>query len=145
MALTSVQERFFLALVAGATNVQRLAEKTLAAEGITLAQYNLLRIIQNSPGITAGETRVRLMATAPSVAQLISQLESRGWIHRTPDTDDARKLHLTVSDKGMHLVAAANRAVRDLIEILHIPDELLASLTVDLSSLLSSLPPYGNS
>ena len=143
MSVISSEESFFLALTACSAGVHRLVEKPLSSAGITVAQYNLLRIIENTPGITAGETRVRLMATAPSVAQLIAQLEGQGWIVRTQDDSDARKLHLAISPSGLKTLRDAHERIRAIVEELNISEALLASLTQDLSSLLSSLPSHG--
>ncbi len=139
----SPEEDFFLHLQTSWTQVQKLTEEALQSAGLTVAEYTMLRIVENSPGITAGETRARLYATAPSVAQTVAQLERKEMIKRGKDAQDARRLPLTVTAKGSKSLKNAKKAVSQLISRQKLAPGLLHSLTRNLSTFLSSLPPYG--
>lgn len=137
------EEGFFLSLNSACTIVQKFAEESLRDAGLSIAEYTFMRIIENTPGITAGEARGRLYATAPSVAQLVAQLERRGFIKRGKDSMDARRLPLRLTPKGANVLRKARKHVDSVVQKMRLPAGLLDSLTSNLSSLLSSLPPYG--
>jgi DNA-binding MarR family transcriptional regulator len=138
------EEKFFLALHASATSIQKMADKALRPADLTIAEYTMLRIIENTPGITAGEAKKRVFSTAASVAQLIAQLERRNFIRRGQDSNDARRLPLTLSPTGKKQLQNGKTAVAQLIRSLKLHTSLLDSMTKDLSIFLSSLPPYGS-
>jgi DNA-binding MarR family transcriptional regulator len=139
----STEEDFFLHLQTAWTVTQKLTEEALQTCGLTVAEYTLLRIVENSPGITAGETRARLYSTAPSVAQMVAQLERKELLKRGKDAEDARRLPLNVTAKGSKALKNAKKAISQLISQQKLASGLLHSLTRNLSTFLSSLPPYG--
>lgn len=137
------EEAFFLHLMSTANQTQKMCEEAVRVSGVTVAEYTLLRIVENAPGITAGEARARLYATAPSIAQLVAQLEGKKLLQRVRDPVDARRLPLRLTADGKKSVQKAKRAVSQLLSRLKLPQGLLDSLTTNLSTYLSSLPPYG--
>jgi len=137
-----VEEEFFLAMTNGATLVQKLTETAIRTTGITVAEHTLLRIVQNTPGITAADARARLFATAPSTAQIVSSLEKKGCVTRVRDDIDTRKLHLFLTTTGKKAIAAGQKNVSALMKRVSIPPSLLQSLSGNLHSLISSLSLY---
>jgi|GEM_PF-5584426 len=138
------EEAFFLALSSASGIVYRKAEDALRKADLTVAEYTLLRIVENTPGVTAGEARARLYATAPSVAAIVSQLLQKGFLRRGSDPKDARRLPLRLSSQGQKVLLKAKKSVSTMLHMLSVPSKLLDSLTSDLTRLLSSLPPYGS-
>lgn len=140
----TADEEFFLALTSAYARVTRLMEEAINGAGLTIAEYTMLRIINNTPGVTASEARARLFATAPSVAQLIERLERKRCIRRVRDENDSRKLHLHLSSEGAKRLQKGRKAIVEFLSSLSLPPSLLSSLSKDLSTLLSSLPPHGS-
>ena len=136
-------EQFFLSLTAVHARVHRLAEAILLRSGITVAEYTLLRIVENTPGITAAQARRRLFATAPSIAQLVSHMEAKRLVRRVRDRIDARKLHLQLTPIGQRAVRRGKSSLERLIGSLPLPSRTWNRLTADLEHLLSSLPSHG--
>lgn len=139
----SAEENFFLMLNAACTRVQKFTEEGLQSAGLTLAEYTMLRIVENTPGVTAGEAKLRLYATAPAVAQLVAQLERRDMLSRGQDPHDARRLPLRLTTKGSKHLQSAKRAVLQHIQSMKLPSGLLDSMTSDLSILLTTLSSHG--
>ena len=140
----SSDEAFFMHLQRAQAITQKFAETALMKAGITVAEYTLMRIIENTPAITAGQARARLYATAPSVAQIVAQLIGKKLLMRGKDPSDARRLPLTLTPRGKKALHNAKQAISQLISSLKLPAGLLDSLTRNLSTFLSSLPPYGS-
>lgn len=137
------EEQFFLTLNGACTLVQKFTEEGLRSAGLSAAEYTMLRIVENTPGVTAGEAKSRLYATAPAVAQLVAQLERRGMLSRGRDPADARRLPLRLTAKGRKHLQNAKRAVSQHVRAMKLPSGLLDSMTSDLSILLSTLSSHG--
>ncbi|WP_228538814.1 MarR family winged helix-turn-helix transcriptional regulator [Nocardia sp. XZ_19_385] len=56
----------------------------------------------------------RLTITKQGAAQLVDEMEKRGYVERRPDPGDRRAKLLYLSDKGNNALAAARRFHRDL-------------------------------
>lgn len=132
-------ERFFLSLAATYARAQKTVEKLLRPHGLTIAEYALLRIVENRPGVTAGQARARLDATAPSVAQLVKRALDKGFLLRSRDAHDARRQPLRLSKTGSARVRAARSAIETLVRGLPLNASALSSLADQLDSILLSL------
>jgi len=142
-------EEFFRQLTLAAALSRRHAERLLLPLGLTVAEYTLLRIVRNTPGIAAKEAQGRLYATAPSVAQLVKSVERKGFIRRSVNGKDARIQHIDLTAKGKSLADKAySLTIRDNAT-LRIGDSRLRETTalletvIDTLSPLSSPTPYG--
>lgn len=133
-------EEFFRQLALAATFVRRHAEHILYPLGLTVAEYTLLRVVRNTPGITARDAQGRLFATAPSVAQLVKSVEGKGLIRRSTSSEDARVQHINLTAKGKTLADRAYAlTIRDHAT-LQIGDARLRDATEQLASIIASLP-----
>ncbi len=142
--MRSAEEEVFLLLHKTASKLEKTAEEGLRIAALSVAEYTMLRIVQNTPGITAGEAKERLYATAPAVAQLVAKLEARGMIRRGSDKTDARRLPLHLTAKGTKHVKSAKDAISQLLSELKLPHSLLHSLVHNLSLFSTSLSSYAS-
>lgn len=81
--------------------------------GITLQQYNVLRILRGShpeplPTLEIGE---RLIERVPGVTRLLDRLEEKALVRRERCPEDRRKVHCWITDGGLALLAELNEAV----------------------------------
>ena len=123
-------------LVGAAAVTTRWAERVLAAHEppLTVAQYLALRAIGREH-VTASELARRAGISGPAASQLVSGVESEGWIDRTPFAHDRRSNELALTESGRSAFASATKALRDAI------GPLLAQLPgPELHSLQRSLP-----
>lgn len=142
--LTSAEEEVFLLLHKTASKLEKTAEEGLRIAALSVAEYTMLRIVQNTPGVTAAEAKERLYATAPAVAQLVAKLESRGMLRRGTDKSDARRLPLYLTAKGAKHVKSAKHSISQLLSELKLPKSLLHSLADNLSLFSTSLSSYAS-
>ena len=94
------------ALLGISEGVRRRLEGDLAAHGVTLQQFNVLRVL-----VEAGEAGLptlvvadRLLERAPGVTRLMDRLERRGLVVRARGTD-RRQVICAASPTGVALVA----------------------------------------
>jgi DNA-binding MarR family transcriptional regulator len=102
-----------VALLRTTDMVRRKLSKVVEAEGITLQQYNVLRILRGAQGdpLCALEIRDRLIEETPGVSRLIERLVSKALVRRDRSSDDRRMLECFITGKGLDLLARLDARV----------------------------------
>jgi len=104
-------------------NLQRTAavlmqgvEAALGREGITPAQYNILRILRGAGpnGIRCGEIAKRLVTQVPDVTRLLDRLYRRGLLDRLRVHDDRRVVIVHITPDGLRLLKSLDGPVLEL-------------------------------
>lgn len=97
----------------------RIAE-VLEPEGITLAQFNTLRILRGAreTGLPTLEIRARLVEQAPGITRLIDRLEGLGLVRRERPRADRRQVLCHVEKRGLALLARLDTTVSEASEVL---------------------------
>jgi len=91
----------------------------IAPHGVTLSQYNALRILRGAPeGLSTMEVCQRLLERSPGITRIIDGLVKKGLAHRVPHPSDRRSILCTITDVGRKLADALDepidRSDRDL-------------------------------
>src|ERR1700736_3728440 len=81
-----------------------LADDALAAEGLSVAQYAVLRRLDEEPGLSGAELARRCFVTAPTMNGLIASLVEAGYIERFPDPQGGRGLLAQLTGPGRDAV-----------------------------------------
>ena len=121
-------------------NVWRTAEvlvyavnEALAPHGLTLTQYNALRIVRGAgtEGLTCAEIRGRTVAVAPDVTRLLDRLTQLGLIARERGTTDRRVVTTRLTPAGRRLVEALDQPMAELLRrrLAGLTDDELRQLT----------------
>jgi len=114
----------------------------MAPFGVTPTQYNVLRILRgNHPGkLTCTEIGRRMLDRTPDVTRLLNRLERAGLVTRSRASHDKRVVEVSITEKGLELLArmqpvvdaAQERLMSRLSpEELRLLSELLDRLRVD--------------
>jgi DNA-binding MarR family transcriptional regulator len=136
---TSLAQEATVALLRTTDVVRRRLSKVVEEEGITLQQYNVLRILRGSQGnpLCALEIRDRLIEDSPGVSRLLDRLLAKGLIRRDRSSTDRRLIECFISGKGLELLARlderVNRADAQVLQA------LTNAETKTLNSLLSKI------
>jgi DNA-binding MarR family transcriptional regulator len=72
------------------------------AHELTLMQIRCLRILRERP-LPAGDVARRLGLSPASMTRLLERLESRGYIRRTVDPEDRRRVLVALTEAGEHM------------------------------------------
>ena len=91
-----------------------LADEALAEVGISVAQYSLLRRLEEEPALSGAELARRSFVSAPTINGLLNGLEQAGLIERFPDPDGGRCVLARLTAAGTRKVAAAHDPISRL-------------------------------
>lgn len=94
-----------LSLLVAAGQVRDRLERTCAEHGITLGQFNVLRILRGEPaGHPRCEIARRLVERSPDVTRLIDRLERAGLVERARSESDRRLSLSRITRKGLRVL-----------------------------------------
>jgi DNA-binding MarR family transcriptional regulator len=79
------------------------------AEGITGGQAALLAQIRNHPQLGVRELAAREGISAPSMTRYLDRLEKAGLIVRSRSPEDARRIRLALTPKGVRVLRSVRR------------------------------------
>ncbi len=87
--------------------VRRTLAAVVEPRGITLQQYNVLRILRGSRprGLPTLEIAARMVEHAPGITRLVDRLESKGLALRQRDRGDRRQVMCRITPAGLRLLA----------------------------------------
>ena len=103
---TSLEQEAHLNIVRTAAVLTDALEQLLKPAGITLAQYNVLRILRGAEpdGLCRNALRDRLLTRMPDVTRLLDRMEEAGLVTRARDDDDRRLVTTRITARGRHVV-----------------------------------------
>lgn len=95
--------------------VRRVLGAVVGAQGITLQQYNVLRILRGagSEGLPTLEIGERMVEQAPGVTRLLDRLEGKGLVRRARCRTDRRQVLCWIEPLGTQLLSDLERPMRD--------------------------------
>lgn len=102
----SVTQEAILDLLVAAAEVRSQLERIFLAKGISMPQYNVLRILRGKfpEGYARCEIIERMLERAPDVTRLIDRLQQRGLVERIPSTQDGRFSLARITPEGKALL-----------------------------------------
>lgn len=102
----SLAQEAFLSLARTEAVLREGIERLLEAKGLTLTQYNVLRVLRGAGagGLCRNEIRDRLVTRMSDVTRLLDRMEAAELIHRVRSETDRRQVNTTLTAKGRKLV-----------------------------------------
>lgn len=85
------------------SRLKQVSWKLLAPYGITPQQYQVLRVLSDTPGLCHGQLAGALGMDKPSATRLVQTLERKGWVEVTAHPCHGRKRCLDLSESGRAL------------------------------------------
>jgi DNA-binding MarR family transcriptional regulator len=112
----SLEGRVFVALLQTADAVGQEAEQLLKSQGLTGAQYNVLRILRGAEpgGLPCRGIGDRMISHDPDMTRLLDRMEKRRLITRMRQTDDRRVIKTRITRQGLQMLKALDQPVRGL-------------------------------
>lgn len=102
----STGQEAVVALFRTADVVRRSITATIAPAGLTLQQYNVLRILRGAgaAGLPTLEVADRMIEHTPGITRMMDRLEAEGWVTRERCPTDRREVHCRISPTGLALL-----------------------------------------
>ena len=94
--------------------VVRVQEQLFEAHGLTIQQYNVLRIVRGGPlkGHPIYEIERRMIYRFANVTRLVDRLEIQGLLKRVADPKDRRVSRVVITPKGRRLMDRLDEPVQ---------------------------------
>ena len=105
-----------LSIARTAAILEHSTSETIKPYGLTVTQYNALRILRGAgpEGLCRNEVRDRLIARVPDATRLLDRLEEMGLVVRTREGEDRRFVRARITQAGLDLIAPLDEVVQDL-------------------------------
>ena len=110
------EDRAFVALQRAADKLAVQAEQLLKSNGLTGAQYNVLRILRGAEpdGLPCSSVGERMISHDPDMTRLLDRMEKRSLITRQRQSDDRRVVKARITSRGLELLKRLDPPVREL-------------------------------
>lgn len=105
-------------LYAASNMLTRLYRPVLAEMGLTYPQYLVMLVLWEEGPRSVGALGERLHLDSGTLTPLLKRMEAAGFVHRTRDVADERRVVISLTDTGTGLRAQAQ----------HIPERLATGL-----------------
>lgn len=99
-----------VAILRTADRIKRRLSAVVAPEGITLQQYNVLRILAGSAPdpLPTLEIAERMIEETPAITGLLDRLEHKGFVRRERCPTDRRMVHCWITVAGQAVLKRVN-------------------------------------
>jgi MarR family transcriptional regulator, organic hydroperoxide resistance regulator len=142
--LLPLEDRTFIGLQKAADVLGQQVEQLFKANGLTGAQYNVLRILRGAEpdGLACSDVAGRMISHDPDMTRLLDRMEKRSLISRQRQKDDRRVVKTRITPAGLDLLRRLDQPVRELHkrQFRHIPAAHLKSLLAVLEQILLAGP-----
>lgn len=101
------------ALVRAVRISTRAVEKAI---GISGAQLFVLQQLEEAPARSVNELADRTSTHQSSVSTVVSRLVERGLVKRDPSPEDARRMQISITERGRKLLATAPRTAQSQMQ-----------------------------
>ena len=112
----SLEMEVMLALARTSALLQHSWEHALKEHGITLTQYNVLRILRGAgeAGLCRHEVASRLITPVPDVSRLLDRMVRAGLVTRARDKSDRRLVASCITASGLAMLEKLDAPSREL-------------------------------
>jgi len=99
----SIRAEVAVSILRTAALIERHFAQVVASSGITVQQYNVLRILRGAgtEGLPTLVIRDRMIHEAPGITRLLDKLETAGLARRERSSPDRRQVHCHITEQGL--------------------------------------------
>ena len=101
------EDQLCFAVYAAGQAFARLYRPLLAPLGLTYPQYLVMLVLWEADGVSVGEVGKRLGLDTGTLTPLLKRLEAGGFVTRTRDKSDERRVTIGLTAKGIALKSQA--------------------------------------
>lgn len=112
----TVEVEAYVNILRTADALTRPVEQVLKPAGLSLAQYNVLRILRGAgaEGLACREIGERMIARDPDITRLLDRMEARKLITRARDRRDRRVITVRIAREGLRILKELDRPVLEV-------------------------------
>ena len=112
----SAEHEAVLSIARTAALLEHSTTEALKPYGLTVTQYNALRILRGagSAGLCRNEVRDRLIARVPDATRLLDRLAEMGLVVRAREGEDRRFVRSRITQAGLDLIEPLDQVVQDV-------------------------------
>lgn len=110
----SVKAEVAVSILRTAALLERHFAQVVARTGVTVQQYNVLRILRGAgaEGLPTLVIRDRMIHAAPGITRLLDKLEKAGLARRERASPDRRQVFCYITPKGLEILAQLDEEMR---------------------------------
>jgi MarR family transcriptional regulator, organic hydroperoxide resistance regulator len=111
----SAADEAVVTLLGTADRVRTALSRVVEAHGITLQQYNVLRILRGAgdEGLPTLDIAARMIEHSPGITRLLDRLEARKLVRRVRCPEDRRQVLCHATEAARRLLAGLDAPVAD--------------------------------
>lgn len=111
-----LEDQIFVALLRASDSLASQADQLIKANGLTSAQYNVLRILRGAgpEGLPCNTIAERMISRDPDMTRLLDRMEKRDVISRERQKEDRRVVKARITDEGLKLLKKMDAPIREL-------------------------------
>jgi DNA-binding MarR family transcriptional regulator len=116
---TSPAHEAVVAILRTAALIQRHYSQVVEGSGVTIQQYNVLRILRGAgtTGLPTLSIRDRMIEEAAGITRLLDKLERSGYVVRERSTPDRRQVLCQITPAGLRLLTDLDEPVEAAHEL----------------------------
>lgn len=137
--LLQLDHQLCFALYSASLAMTKLYKPLLDAIGLTYPQYLVMLVLWERDGITVAELGERLFLDSGTLTPLLKRLEHSGFVTRQRDSQDERRVRITLTPGGRALRDEAERIPACLLQRSRASLPELQALTRQIQTLRDSL------
>lgn len=102
-----------VALFRATDRVKRLVGSAIEPHGLTIQQFNVLRILRGAgEPLPVLEVAERMLERTPGITRLLDRLDRKGLISRERCATDRRQVHCSITPRGLRLLAELDDVIQ---------------------------------
>ena len=140
---SSLRQEAFLSLSRTSALLTHSWTQRLRPYGVTLTQYNVLRILRGAgeAGLSRQEVSERLVTQVPDVSRLLDRMAAAGLVMRARGQADRRVVSSCITEKGLGVLKELDEPSYVIADeqLAHMPDEEVSQLVALLDKVRSGL------
>jgi DNA-binding MarR family transcriptional regulator len=111
-----LEDQIFVALLRASDSLASQADQLMKANGVTSAQYNVLRILRGAgpEGLPCNTIAERMISRDPDMTRLLDRMEKRDLITRERQKEDRRVVKARITDEGLKLLKKMDAPIREV-------------------------------
>lgn len=97
--------KLWIVLSRASSAVEEHAERDVARNGLTLAEFAVLEVLYHKGPLLLGEVQRRVLVSSGGVTYLVDRLERRGLVERRECPTDRRARYAALTPEGEDMIA----------------------------------------